>query len=87
MFGYAAPCSSPSATKPMLLLAPEAVEQLAGVTYVDIAGLLGGNAETDTASSMAYFSDPIHPNRAGFEKIFEVDGIDAFFGCSGPQPP
>lgn len=99
LFGYTVPsggyagddpsetaCATPSATTPLATIIRQAADADSGTTWVNIAGTLGGNADTETRSSTAYYGDAIHPNVAGYAKLFELPAVQQFFECIETTP-
>ena len=53
------------------------------VTFVDVLETLGGSATE--YSSERFYDDAIHPNRDGYEVLFKLPEVQAFFGCGGAE--
>jgi len=88
MTGYAIPaapinedvCALPSELEPLQLTIQRACTAT-NATFIDVAETLGGSFEMETSSSWTYFADSQHPNDLGYQTIFSMPEIQAFFGC------
>jgi len=49
------------------------------VTFVDVLSTFGGSATTYSAAK--WYADPIHLNKAGYDKMFQLPAVQSFFGC------
>ena len=52
-------------------------------TYVDTLDE-GFGLPAEAYAPSRYFDDPIHPNRRGYEIIFSIPQVQAYFGCGSP---
>ena len=61
----------------------EAAAAYDDVTFVNVLETLGGSATE--YSSERFYDDAIHPNRDGYEVLFKLPEVQAFFGCGGAE--
>jgi hypothetical protein len=78
-------CQPPTEIGPLNDAVKLACEKTVGCTFVDATSACGGSRVA--YSQAAFFQDPIHPNQIGYQKIFQLPGVQNALSCGPAAAP